>query len=275
MAFYVDTYLGATMTLTRDQHGAYLMMIFACWKNDGFIRNDPTALAAAARCTAAEWRKMEPVLRGYFEIDADRWTHDRVVKERQRAKRLSEARREAGGKGGRPPKQTESKEKPIGSQEQNLNGLQNETPTRVAPPSPLPLPSEVNSDPGGSAHSDRDPDAEAWSLAAKLLTERAGLAERQARAFFAGLLKRYGLKPHEMLVPLIHAEDAGTPDLQPYLTQAAINIKAGTPRLVHDRNRNDQSSGPRTDRLGRSLAGAMAFLDEAEPVFRGGGGHEG
>ena len=93
-----------------------------------------------------------------------------------------------------------------------------------------------SSDADASAQADDppDPDTQAWSLAVDLLTKRGGLSEKQGRAFFGGLLKRHACKASELLVPLIHAEDAGTPDLQPYLTAAAQNL-IRTPRLIHDR----------------------------------------
>ena len=110
-----------------------------------------------------------------------------------------------------------------------------------------------SSDADASAHErdEADPDAQAWALAVVLLTRRAGLSERQARAFFGGLLKRQSVRASELYVALIHAEEAGTPDLQPYLTQAAQNLR--TPRLIHDRG---PRQSPGSDKL-HAVAGAM------------------
>lgn len=135
MPFYVADYLRATMRLTRDQHGAYFLLLLACWDGGGKLPRDPGQLAAIAKATPAEWRKLAPVILPYFEEHEDHLIHDRVVKEHEKAAKLSQTRKEVGAKGGRPRKQTESKDKPIGSAKANQNGLQNKTPACVALPS--------------------------------------------------------------------------------------------------------------------------------------------
>lgn len=143
MPFYIADYLRKTMHLTRDQHGGYFLLLMACWDRGGRLPNDPDQLAGIARATPAEWRKLAPVLLPYFDIDGDHLTHGRVLEEREKAARLSDARREAGRQGGRPRKESnsESKQKPIGLQ----NHKQNETPARVRSlPSPETPPSEDN-----------------------------------------------------------------------------------------------------------------------------------
>ena len=118
--------------------------------------------------------------------------------------------------------------------------------------------------PDGAAHEDPDPDPDkqAWALAKTVLTRQAGLTERQAGAFFGGLLKHHNLRPSEMLVPLMHAEDCGTLEPQPYLTQAAQNLK--TPRLVHDRS----SSDPKRTAFAEKLSDVSTAMQAAA---RGGG----
>jgi uncharacterized protein YdaU (DUF1376 family) len=133
MPFYIADYLRKTMRLTRDQHGGYCLLLMACWDGGGRLPNDPAQLAGIVKASPAEWRKLAPVLLPYFEIDGEWLIHGRVMEERAKAQRLSDARRESGSKGGRPRKQDDSEEKPIGFQ----NGSQNETPAYVAPPSPL------------------------------------------------------------------------------------------------------------------------------------------
>jgi uncharacterized protein YdaU (DUF1376 family) len=131
MPFYVADYLRDTMRLTRDQHGGYLLLLMACWCEGGRLPNDPAELAAIAKATPAEWRKLAPVLLRYFKIEGDQIVHGRVVEEHEKAARLAETRRQNGGKGGRPRKLTETETKPGGL----ANGKLNETPS--------PLPTEL------------------------------------------------------------------------------------------------------------------------------------
>lgn len=134
MPFYVADYLKDTMHLTRDQHGGYMLLLMACWNCGGRLPNDNAQLAALAKATPAEWRKMAPILRRFFTADGDELVHGRVVQEHEKAQRLSEIRRENGGKGGRPKKQTETDGKATGL----ANGKLAET------PSPSPVGKEAN-----------------------------------------------------------------------------------------------------------------------------------
>lgn len=143
MPFYVADYLRKTMRLTTEQHGAYFLLIMACWTEGGSIPDDDAQLAAIVKLPTQAWKKSRLILAPYFIIGDGLWGHKRVAEELARAQKLSDARRESGSKGGRPTKVIESKEKPIGLANENQSGLQTETPALVAPPSPLPLPSEV------------------------------------------------------------------------------------------------------------------------------------
>jgi uncharacterized protein YdaU (DUF1376 family) len=151
MPLYIADYLRKTMHLTRDQHGAYFLLLMACWDRGGALPKDPGQLAGIARATPAEWKRLAPIILPFFDDDGgDFYTQSRVIEEREKAKRLSDARREAGLQGGRPKKEngptSENNTKPNAF----ANEKQNETPTRVALPSPLTPPSEVSFVPGGT-----------------------------------------------------------------------------------------------------------------------------
>jgi uncharacterized protein YdaU (DUF1376 family) len=124
MPLYVADYLRDTTHLTRDQHGAYLLLLMACWTRGGRLPSDAGQLAAMARSTPAEWRKLSVVILPFFKVDGAELVHGRVEAEHKRAAELSEKRREVGAKGGRPRKQTESNEKPIGLANGKQTGLQ-------------------------------------------------------------------------------------------------------------------------------------------------------
>lgn len=229
MPLYVNDYLGATMRLTTEQHGAYLLLIMEGWKSGGPIPDDDAQLAAIAKMTLRDWRKIAPVIRRYF-TSADGELHQgRLSREIEKAQRLSDARRESGSKGGRPRKangnQKESEPKPIGFSDDNQDGLQTETPARVAQPSPSPPPGEGSEDKSSASPPVViDPDGTAWQSARLLLRERGDLTSQQAGSFFGGLLKQYGLQPRELLVAITQATVNGTLDPRGYLTAAAKGI---------------------------------------------------
>jgi uncharacterized protein YdaU (DUF1376 family) len=132
MPLYIADYLRDTIHLSRDQHGAYLLLLMACWVRGGRLPNDPAQLAGVAKASHAEWRRLAPVILPFFDVDGADLVHGRVVEELQRANAIIAKRREAGALGGRPKKQTESKQKPNGFQNPPFskpNGKQNETPS--------------------------------------------------------------------------------------------------------------------------------------------------
>lgn len=96
MALYVNDYAGDTLHLNRAQHGSYLLMIMAAFKNAGWLPNDDGLLAQIAKCTAREWKAEKAVYAAFFQITAERWTHKRVTLEWEKAQRLTEQRRAAG-----------------------------------------------------------------------------------------------------------------------------------------------------------------------------------
>lgn len=187
MPLYVAAYRKKTARLTCEQHGAYLLLIMDCWV-DGPLPDDDVALAQVARLELREWKKMRPVIQRFFAVVDGRWLNERVEEEREKAQRLSAARRESGRQGGRPRKQTESDQKPIGFTEQNQNGSQTETPAFVARPSPtevrgskkpLTISERERADEraGGSSASRAEPfDVEAYQAAsiAKLKSKQEG-----------------------------------------------------------------------------------------------------
>lgn len=100
MPFYIGDYLADTMHLTREQHGAYMLLIFAYWRRGEPLPDDDRQLAATVRATLAEWRRLRPVMAPFFQISDGRWTHRRIDAELGSAVSISEAKRQAGRRGG-------------------------------------------------------------------------------------------------------------------------------------------------------------------------------
>jgi uncharacterized protein YdaU (DUF1376 family) len=86
MPLYVSEYLGDTMHLTVEQHGAYLLLLMAAWKNDGKLPSDPGALQQISHMSAAQWMRNEHTLQAFFFVTEDFWLHNRVRIELDKAK---------------------------------------------------------------------------------------------------------------------------------------------------------------------------------------------
>ena len=97
MPLYVADYLADTGHLSRDEHGAYLLLIMHYWRTESLPADD-AQLARISKCTAAEWKRIKPTIKAFFD---DGWKHRRVEDELKRARDKYEARANAGRKGGK------------------------------------------------------------------------------------------------------------------------------------------------------------------------------
>ena len=137
MPFYIDKYLGDTMHLTTEMHGAYLLLLMAGWKNGGYIDCSDISLAATARVTLKAWKTMRPIIAKYFQEKDGLWSQGRQLDEIVKANGRAEVARQNGKRGGRPshtPKQTP--EKPSGIPDGVPNGVPATKPPVEAKPNP-------------------------------------------------------------------------------------------------------------------------------------------
>ncbi len=81
MPLWIGAYLADTMHLTRDQHGGYLLLLIAYWRNKGPLADDPEELATITKASPAEWKKLGPRLARFFEVGGGFWVHTRADKE--------------------------------------------------------------------------------------------------------------------------------------------------------------------------------------------------
>lgn len=160
MPWYVGDYLGDTTNLNAEQHGAYLLLLAYSWLHEGYAPNDDSQLANIARMSSAQWKKNKSVVLGFFDLDENGYSQERLLEEFEIAKKRIATKVENGKKGGRPPKdkQTETEylteEKPIGCSEDNRSGglreTQSQSHTQTHSPS-----SPVVHDDAGTPNSDR------------------------------------------------------------------------------------------------------------------------
>lgn len=99
MPLHIGPYLADTTNLTRDQHGAYLLLLMAYWRRGGPLPADDGQLAAMAKASPAEWRKLKPVISPLFvEVDGQ-WRQKRADEELAKAKERVEGAVAAGKAG--------------------------------------------------------------------------------------------------------------------------------------------------------------------------------
>lgn len=96
MPLYIGDYLADTQLLNAEQHGAYLLIIMAYWKNGGPIPSDESILCTITRMPSKQWRKSRgPVLAFFREVDG-KLVSKRVDAELVRAqKKRADASRKA------------------------------------------------------------------------------------------------------------------------------------------------------------------------------------
>jgi hypothetical protein len=154
----------------------------------------------------------------YFRTDGAELVQGRCEGEAEKARRLSETRREVGLRGGRPKTNSDCKPEPKGS----ANGKQPETPS----PSPREEGSVANATGAEVAVADERPDydKDAWTGAVKLIRSRGDVSEKSARSLFGKLLSTNGLEARDLLPAIASAQVNGTADPQGYLTRAAQGV---------------------------------------------------
>lgn len=95
MKLWISDYLGDTKHLSTEEHGAYLLLLFAMWNASGYLPNDPKVLARIAGLTPFKWAKVSPTLDPFFLSDGERITQKRLLSELSHCKNISEVRSKA------------------------------------------------------------------------------------------------------------------------------------------------------------------------------------
>ena len=97
MPIYINDYYGDTGHLSTEQHGAYLLLLFATYWSRGDLPDDDQQLANITRLQLNVWRQHRPILKAFFH---DGWKHKRVELELRRTADIRAKRAAAGSKGG-------------------------------------------------------------------------------------------------------------------------------------------------------------------------------
>ena len=83
MPVFTDALVGDTLHLSRDQFGAYMLILIATWRNNGqALPDDDRRMAHLTRATVKEWRtRLRPVLVEFFDISDGHWHQKRLEAE--------------------------------------------------------------------------------------------------------------------------------------------------------------------------------------------------
>lgn len=82
MPLWIGAYLADTQHLTRDEHGAYLLLIMAYWRNAGPLVADDKRMSAICKATQKEWKGgLRESMSEFFEEIDGFWHHRRIEKE--------------------------------------------------------------------------------------------------------------------------------------------------------------------------------------------------
>lgn len=99
MPLYIADYLGDTMHLTAEQHGAYLLLLMVAWKRGGHVPDDDAQLAQITRM-ADRWQShASATVRAFFAHRDGMLWHGRVEAELSKAKALVAKKSLAGSAG--------------------------------------------------------------------------------------------------------------------------------------------------------------------------------
>lgn len=90
MPLYIGDYLADTQLLTTEQHGAYLLLIMAYWKNQGPLPNDEAILMSVCKLQPAKWKICKPAVLKFFQVKASTLVHKRIDKEIKTTKEMRE-----------------------------------------------------------------------------------------------------------------------------------------------------------------------------------------
>lgn len=104
MPVFTDALIGDTTHLSTEEFGAYCLLLFATWRNNGQPFEDNSCqLARICRVSKERWEKrLRPVLVNFFDLSDGRWHQKRLEKEWKRVAEKVEANRKNGTLGGRP-----------------------------------------------------------------------------------------------------------------------------------------------------------------------------
>lgn len=102
MPMFWDAYLADTTHLTTEEHGAYLLLLGAMWRRNGWVPDDDRDVARILGLTRAKWVRTKQRLSSLLTFTDGQITQKNLLKIWQITQEKIAKNRENGAKGGRP-----------------------------------------------------------------------------------------------------------------------------------------------------------------------------
>jgi uncharacterized protein YdaU (DUF1376 family) len=102
MPMFWDAYIGDTTHLTIEEHGAYLLLLGAMWRRNGWVPDDDRDIARILGITAAKWRKIKHRIGPFLTFRNGQISQKNLLKIWKNTQEKIEKNRKNGAKGGRP-----------------------------------------------------------------------------------------------------------------------------------------------------------------------------
>lgn len=241
MPLWIGSYLADTMSLTTQQHGAYLLILFAYWRNKGPLPDDDEDMASIAKASAGEWKKLRPKIAKFFDIEGGMWVHGRAEKELAAAghrKASATSKAKAGAEALWKKRRGQAESDAPSDAPSNAPGIPGAELWQCPTPSPTPSPSE-SSVPDGTGAAGAPPPVDkstepesqkriAWRECGNWFVANR-VAESTAREIMGKVARDYPAVAVEAC--LAAAKKGETPDPEAYLIATAKRL-AGEQRTV-------------------------------------------
>lgn len=143
MPVFVGDYLKKTTMLSCEENGAYCLLLFSLWQNEGFLPNDMKKLSRVCKLTQDRFTEIWVELKGFFTIHDGFISNDRLCEEIEKAVKRRESSARNGKNGGRPrnekPSDNPEITQPVIETKPNDNLDHNLDESSSPSPSPSPL----------------------------------------------------------------------------------------------------------------------------------------
>lgn len=198
--FFVEDYIGDTIGLSLDEHGAYFLLILAAWKQeDCALPDDDRKLARICRVSPQKWKRLRAVMLDFWTIENGRWCNSRLKKERVYVEKKSLIARNKANKrwDAQPSENIES-----GPCSSNAVADATADAAAYAPYTPHLYVEPNGSTPASETGSPPIDMVKAIFDSGIFILQRGGKTERQARSLIGGWRKQY----HDSVVLTVLAE---------------------------------------------------------------------